>query len=397
MQLRNRIPQLKRFSWLIAVVFVASLLVTLLFWRILPANFQVNENSDYDGFYEPTARNILEGRGFILKDGALAIRYPPGYPLLLAGTLELSDLLGIPEEIALSAFTLLGLGLSSVFLFSLARSVWRPLPALISSLVWMTYPFTLWLTKQPNSELPFMVIFYGGFYLFWYSLLHKSRAWPVYFLSGLLIGFAMLIRPIAIGVGFVMGAILWIADRDMMQVWIFSNTGAVVLLSVGGVPSVLDGLTFALNSPGYRQEIPIPRDVVSLMQDIFVRESELNSLGSIISAMTKQLETQPLTVAKLFIIKAARSWYATDSGRFETLILLIQTAYLVPVLWGSWTAWKQGGDAKRLTIGIWLMVLYFWGMTILVLSILRYMVPVMGLLFVVLPASFFNRASKKLF
>ena len=175
------------------------------------------------------------------------------------------------------------------------------------------------------------------------------------------------------------------------EAWMYSNTGKVVVLSSGGVESILDGLTFALvpDSDGnYRQAVTVPQDVAALMQDIHESSAEIKSLDGVISVITGKLRTQPLTMAKLFVIKAARSWYGTASGRFETPIMLIQSVYLAVVLWCSGVAWKRGGVAKELTISIWLMVLYFWGMTVLVLSILRYIIPVMGLLFLLIPASF---------
>ena len=307
------------------------------------------------------------------------------------------------------------MGLTSVFVYLLAQSVWGPLPALISALIWMTYPFALWLTKQQGSEIPFLVVFYGGVYLFWRALLCKTRSWPVYFLSGLLVGFSMLIRPIAIGVVIVMSVILWVVGREIAarfrlflvmmlllgslvtvlpwEVWVYSMTSRVVMLSTGGAPSIRDGLTFAVASKGYRQEIKVPEDVAALMRDILVHSDETRSLDGAVSVLTETLRTQPLTVAKLFTLKAARSWYGIDSGRFEIPIMLIQTAYLVLVLWGSGAAWRRGGITKQLAMSIWFLVLYFWGTTILALSILRYMVPAIGLLFVLIPGSFSNRVS----
>jgi hypothetical protein len=409
------LTQPERPLWPIVTVFVASVLVTLLFWTILPASFRVNEDSDYLGFYEPVARNILEGRGFTSADGGPAIRYPPGYPLLLAGILGLSDLINIPEGVVVSGFILLGMGLTSLFLFFLAQSLWRPLPALAASLVWMTYPAALWLTKQPSVEIPFMVVFYGSFCFFWYALLRKSRTWPIYLFSGLLIGFAMLIRPIAIGVGLVMAAILWLARREMTtrfrlflvtmlllgnlvaifpwETWLYSNTGRVVMLSTGGASSMRDGLTFAVRPKSWRQGVKVPQDVEALMQDILARVGEIKSLGGVISVMIEEWRTRPLAVAKLYAIKAARSWYGTDSQRFEIPIILIQSMYVIPALWGSQAAWKRGKTSRQLAISIWLVVLYFWGMTVLALSIVRYMVPAMGLLFVLLPGAFSNRES----
>lgn len=147
----------------LAGVFILSIFVILLCWSALPEVFRINESADYIVFYEPVARNLLAGRGLIGTDGTIAVRYPPGYPFILAGIFGLSKLLNIPEGIALSAFILLGMGLASVLVYLLARTVWGTFPALFSSLVWITYPFTLWLTKQPNSEVPFLAFFMGVF------------------------------------------------------------------------------------------------------------------------------------------------------------------------------------------------------------------------------------------
>ena len=413
--MRNQLLQLKESFWHIVLVFFTSILATLLFWGVLPTQFRINDNSDYISFYKPVAHNILAGHGLVIPDEGPALRYPPGYPLLLAGIFGLSHLLEIPEEAGLSAFVLLCMALTSVFVYLLAQSVWGPLPALISALIWMTYPFALWLTKQQGSEMPFLVVFYGGVYLFWRALLGKTRSWPVYFLSGLLVGFSMLIRPIAIGVVIVMSVILWVVGREIAarlrlflvmmlllgslvtvlpwEVWVYSMTNRVVMLSTGGAPSIHDGLTFAVASKGYRQEIKVPEDVAALMQDMLVHADKMRSLGEIVSVLTEKLWAQPLTVVKLFTLKAARSWYGIDSGRFEIPIMLIQTAYFVLILWGSGAAWRRGSIPKQLAISIWFLVLYFWATTILALSILRYMVPAIGLLFVLIPGSFSNRVS----
>jgi 4-amino-4-deoxy-L-arabinose transferase-like glycosyltransferase len=412
-QVRNRVAQLMQFSWSAGAVFVYSTLVTLLFWITLPTTFQ-NINSDYIFVYEPIARNILAGRGFMRLDGNPVMFCVPGYPLVLAGIFGFSQFLGLPEEAVHSAFNLLSMSLTSAFVFMLARSIWGSFPALISSLIWMTYPFALWLTKLPSSEMSFMVVFYGGFYLFWYAQLRKSHAWPLYFSSGLAVGFAMLIRPIAIGAGFFMGAILWLVRRDMRihlrlflsimillgvimailpwEIWLYSTTGKVVMLSTGGIGTISGGLTFAipLDSRRYRQGVKVPKDIEVLMRDFHARDSEMQSLGGVITVVKEALQSRPLAVMKLFALKVGRSWYGTDSNRLETLILLIQIPYLALILWGSKAAWKQGGSAKQLSIGIWLIVLYFWGMTTISVSLLRYMTPVIGLLFILVSACFAN-------
>jgi hypothetical protein len=400
------VRRLKDSPWPAVGVFITSVLVTILFWTILPSSFVINENSDYTAFYEPVARNILNGSGFVSRDGSPAIRVAPGYPVLLAATFKIAHLLEVPEQTILSIFTLFSMGLASVFIFMLAQSVWGLFPGLVSAVVWITYPLALWLTKQTNSEIPFLPVFYGGFYLFWYALCHKSH-WSIYFLSGLIIGFAMLVRPIAIWAVLVMGTILWLVVSKIKssfklclimimllgnlvaifpwEMWLYTRTGKVVPLRKA---SLKDSLTFAVNPKGYRRGVKVPQDVEVLMRSVMGRKHELRSPKGILSIMVEQLRTRPLAVVKLLAIKAVRSWYGTDSNRFENQILMLQIPYLVLILWGSRAAWKQGGIAKELAISVWLMTLYFWAMTIVAFSIVRYMVPAVGLLFVLVPGAF---------
>jgi 4-amino-4-deoxy-L-arabinose transferase-like glycosyltransferase len=388
----------------VVVVLIASTLVTLVFWRVLPGGFRLNEQSDYFAWYEPAARNLLAGRGFTVGDGTLVTAYPPGYPLILAGIFGVSHWLGIPEDVSLLAFAVICMALVSLFIFLLTRTMWGILPALISSFMWMTYPFALWLTKQPNSELPFMVVFYGGLCLFWYALSRRLPA-RVYFLCGLVFGVAMLIRPIAVGIGLVLSAIVWFTRREASRrvrylmiamlllgnlvavfPWeaaVYSKTDKLILLSSNGVKALLDGVTFGVEAKGYRQDNNIPADVLVVMNDIRVREGEITRFGDFIPIISQEFRSHPNAVLKLGLLKIARSWYGTDSERLEGPTLLIQLGYLILVAWGAWSAWRRGGLNREFVIGALLMVVYFWGMTFLALSILRYMVPVIGLLFMV--------------
>lgn len=403
--------RLKNSSRLVAGIFLASASITILFWKILPEGFVINENSDYVAVYEPVAWNILEGSGYVNMQGEPAIHVTPGYPFLLAGIFKIATVFRLNEESLLSIFTLVSMSLASVFIFFLAKNVWGIFPALVSTLSWMTYPFAMWLTKQPNSEIPFLAFFYGGFYAFWYGLTRKSPYF-IYFLSGVLIGIAMLIRPIAIGAVLVMGVILWFELAGTKkafsrlcliavmllgnfvallpwEIWLYNKTGRI--LPLRSTSFLHDSLTFAVASKGYRQGVKVPEDVEELMLRMTKHKRELRSWSGVIPIIVEELRIRPLAVAKLFGIKAIRSWYGTDTNRFEQQILLIQIPYLVLILSGSRAAWRQGGVPKSLTIAVWLITFYFWSMTILALSILRYMVPALGLLFATIPAVFVKR------
>jgi 4-amino-4-deoxy-L-arabinose transferase-like glycosyltransferase len=391
------------------MVFSVSVLVTILFWTALPASFQTNENSDYVDFYEPVARNILKGAG-ISRGGAPATQYPPGYPLLLAGLFRVADLLGIMEEEALSAFTLTAAGVATVFLSMLARTIWTPRLALLSSLIWITYPPFLWLTKQPNSEIPFLGFFYAGLFAFW-QMMQQKRTVMAAFLPGALMGLSMLIRPIAIGVVFAICVAFCLLAKDIRpksrllllammlagtlmtilpwEAWVYLKTGRIIPLSSGSIASVQDGLTFALSPKTYQRTIDVDQDVAELMV-VFHAKSErkpISSFKDMVSIQIELLLTQPAVMAKLYALKTVRSWFGTNTGRFETPLLLFQAAYLSLALAGSVAMWRLNGSARRAAILVWLMVLYFWGMTIIALSILRYMVPAMGLLMILVPGS----------
>jgi hypothetical protein len=405
--LQNRGPLIAVLRRPALTVFVTSIVVTLFFWLILPTAFKGNDSSDYTDFYEPVARNILAGRGVVLG-GEPALRTPPGYPLVLASLFALADLLELNEAILLSAFNLLTIGFASVLVHRLARSIWGSLPAFLAAIGWLTYPFNLWLTKQPNSELPFLIAFYGGIGITWYALIGGRRSLVPYFTSGILFGVAMLIRPIAIGVGLVMCAIVWLAARNLparfrlfcvgmvvlgnlvavlpWEAWVYSQTGRVILLSTSGTSGIRSGLTFAIDLRGYRTPGGVPSDVTQLMQEISTRTEEMRSVSGIVAVMVDELQKHPLATAKLFAIKAVMSWYGTDTRRFDTTTRLLQIPYIALWLWATRQAWRLGGLPKCLAVSVWMLVLYFWIVTISAYPLLRYMVPGVGLLFLLLPA-----------
>jgi hypothetical protein len=410
----------KRQEWLVVLgLFCATLLVLGAFWAILPAEYEGNQSSDYTSAYEPIARSIAAGEGIPL-DQEIGLRYPPGFSILLAGVFLAADALGIREATALAAFQMISAALSVVFVYMLARLVWSPRLALLSALAWMTYPFFLWLTKQPNSELPYIPILYAAIYLVWRAVLrHKSgpRAWVHYAGAGALVGAAMLIRPTAIGMSVVLACIvmvtaagaalrarlaygLLIGLASVVVVWpweasIYAHTGQIIPLSRGGALSIRDGLTFLVVPKGYRREVPVSPDVAELMQAIHDRRRETLSLGGVMGVLIEEGSQQPWALTKLMGIKIARSWYGTDSRALEMPTMALQIVYLALILWGTVYAWRQGGALRRMTGGNWLIVFYFWGLTLLVVPILRYMVPVMGLLMIVVPGVYLSLAARR--
>ena len=401
--------------WIPLAILAASVLVTVTFWKILPSSFRMNEGTDYFAYYEPVARNLLAGNGLTL-DGNPDVSHPPGYSLALAGVFKFSQVLQVSDAHALAAFAALCMGLVSVLVFSFARTMWGTLSGIIASALWMTYPFALWLTKQPNSELPFMVVFYGGLLLFWHAVARRIDAWPIYAICGFLFGLAMLIRPFAIGIGLTMAIVVWLVRPSLSkhsrllvmialligntaavlpwEIWAYSQTGKVILLGTGGAGGIRDGLTFGAERKDYREEGNYSPAVSEVMSDFRENLKGTKSLREVVGAVATETRAHPLGVAKLFLLKVARSWYGTDSLRKEAWILLLQLTYLFPLIWCVRKVWLQGGMRRRFALGVLVMVMYFWAMSVIGTSLLRYTVPVTGLIFVLMSGAFSASRSK---
>jgi 4-amino-4-deoxy-L-arabinose transferase-like glycosyltransferase len=389
-------------------VFLASVVVIVVFWSALPPGFQQNESADYVRNYEPVARRILNGEGITKPDGSPATRYPPGFPVLLAGIFAAAEFFHVREETVISLFNLACMGGASVILFMLARRFWGTIPAIFASCLWITYPLALWFTKQPSSSVPFLIFLYGGLYLFIKASTESEKSMKLCFLAGALLGIAMLIRPIAIGAVFALAAALYVTRKEMTRVlrlsliasmlvgtlaaiapweaWLYSKTGKVILLSSGAGTGMLDGLTERHSTDA--------EDVRKLMDDIReVRADTRNAFTATVAIVVEKLRKEPTVVMKLYAIKAARAWYGTDSGRFETHLMLVQLPYLLLIASGTVIAWKRSDAAKTLAMTVWLLTLYFWAMTTAALSIVRYMIPAIGLLFLLTPAILPKRLS----
>lgn len=408
----------KRESLLVIGLFLAAMLVAFAFWSVLPGEYGENQSTDYENAYEPVARSIAAGRGIML-DGELSTRYPPGFSIALAGVFRLGRVTGAGDDVSLVAFRLFCVGLAVVLIYGMARLVWPARLALLPALAWMTYPFSLWLTKQPNSEVLFIPVLYAGLFVFWWAVLRGAggwRVWLLYLAAGVLAGAAMLIRPAALGLSVVMalatllfaarevavrarlgyGALIVIGSLLVVLPWeaaVYARTGEIIPLSTGGAATIHDGLTFLAVPKEYRREVAVPEDVAELMWAVHERRDETATTGGVFRVVFEEARAAPAAFTKLMFIKLARSWYGIDSRNLELPTLIIQAGYLLLVIWGAIYSWRQGGALRRMTGGNWLIVAYFWAMTFMVVPLLRYMAPVMGLLMLSLPGVYYSLAA----
>ncbi len=171
---------------------------------------------------------------------------------------------------------------------------------------------------------------------------------------------------------------------------VFTRTGDIIPLSAGGAATIYDGFTFLAVPKDYRREVDIPEDVADLMWAIHERRQETTTTAGVLAVVSEEGRRAPVAFIKLMLMKLARSWYGIDSRTMEMPTLALQVVYLILSVWGGVYAWKQGGTLRRMTAGNWLIVIYFWAMTFIVIPLLRYMTPVMGLLMLSLPGVYLS-------
>jgi len=391
----------------VGVFVVATLLA-------LAASFALPEqtSTDFARYYAPRAREFLAGSGLLDPNGQLYTRYPPGYPLILVGVLAGADALNVSERALLIVVASVGMGASAVLLYATAARVFGQNRALITAGAWATYPFALWTISGGQIEAIYMPFFFAAIYVFMRVFFTPAppRA-PLFGLSGILVGMAMLIRPAALGVGMILAlfalsrrqiagaAALVAANGLIIALWlipVYMQNGVVIPLSTGGVLSVIDGVTFAVRASSEREAVTLPASVIALQRRILDGVQTADESASWLGIVAAELRADPAAALQLGAIKAGRAWYATDSRRYETLSALIQIVYLALIGAAAWRILRGHAppNAKRLLALVVALMVYGWLTTIAVLSILRYMLPTMGLLFCLLPA-LFVRASHR--
>lgn len=385
----------------IPAIFLAAVLLQSAFLALLPRSFSSNNSRDFADFYNPAAQNLVAGRGLVLNSGSFLTLYPAGFPIFLASAYRAADLLGLDRMHAVTAANILCMALGCVLVFCIARKVFGERAGLLAAALWITYIFNLWLTKQPNSEIPFIPLLYGAVFCFVLSVSDQDAKWAV--LSGLLLGWAGLVRPIVLFLPGVFGA-FFLLQRDLaprrrvllaaalvgafviaVLPWeweVYRHTGKIVPLSTNGASSILDGVTFTRHG-GYA----VPAGAAGLMQRMSGHLRDLQTTGKIFRYLAGELRDNPAAVLELYSLKIARSWYGTESGAHEAVVAALQLCYLLLCAVGAIVVWRKLPEQRYFLALFLTLVFYFWAMAVVALSILRYMIPVMAFLLIPLAAA----------
>ena len=379
-------------------IFAFSVICSLIFMVFLvnigPVEHQV-PGTDYTTRYEPIANSLLQGEGLTIE-GEVYPNRPPGYPIYLVGIFTLSRLTGIERLDLIVVFNVILMALAAYLLFLVAREIFNKKIALIASLLWASYPLSLWFVKNPNTEVLFIPLLYAG--ILFYILTLKRKDFKFALLAGIALGLASLVRPIGLFLPFFLSFLMiiffWKVQSKKRQVFLAmillagsllvvspwmvyldSKTGDFTSFSLTISHSVVTGITW-LVEPG--QQVVLSNDVSALIER--VKAEDLTSLSNLSRFFGQELVNSPLTLLKLAGLKIARSWYATSSGWYEKEILVVQLLYLLFSFFGLiYLISKNKINKATLLLCV---VFYFVAITFISVSILRYMIPAMGLMIV---------------
>jgi 4-amino-4-deoxy-L-arabinose transferase-like glycosyltransferase len=367
-----------------------------------------NESADLDLYYEPVARSLLDGDGFHDPRGGPAVRYPPGFPVLLAVPLGVADATGLPSDRLVEVLVAVAMGLSCGVVHRIGRRLLGEPAAVLGAVLWMLWPLNLWLAKQPNSEVPFDLLLLLGVL----ATVRAARgpdgavARDVA-LAGLALGAAALVRPAGLVLALPVAAWLWWDRRASSSggpapwkaatllvvvaglvvvpwvVWASAASDRVIPLSDGGRDTVVDGIEVGIGQKGTEEgrTVPMTDGLRDLLEDLSAQDSDgdLRTTGDVVGAVVAEVPERPGAVAQLVAFKATRSWYGTESLRYEAPLAVVQLATAALLVVGGVRCWRAGGGRRR-ALGLLLAVLSTsWVLTMAVISLVRYLTPALGL------------------
>lgn len=404
------------------LVILASFLLSFLFVYVKgtvlsTANISVTEHlgqvSDkegvggrlYYGDYTLQMNNLI-AKGSFLDNGQVLNRYVPVYPLLLYAAYQLTEWAGWEVQTGVLLLTALLIALSALLICEIAFLFYRNrLLALLAGLVFASQPYVLQGLTKTMSATPFMTFFFLALLLFFGILLKPGKKQALsLLLLGMVLGLAILTRPIGLFMPFIFAFLYIVFSRReswmrrsveaaaivlgalvTVAPWQAFNYayGEKVLLSSDRVYSILDGIMFN-NSP-HKEPMDLPEDVEALT--LRLSASGVESKGEFFGLVLEEFRTNPAPVIKLYGMKAARSWYGAFAQQpsKEFAKMAISLFYLLLTVLGILSMDLSRYESKVYVFTFILLTLYFWAMTILVVSMVRYMIPVFGFMSVFIP------------
>lgn len=396
--------------------FVAQNIVINLLDIEITTHGQLRDDGTYFfGDYTLQVNHLLQNNSLV-RDGEVLNRYTPIYPFLLYGAVRLSEIAGL--EINTSLFLLAAgfIALSALILTEISYKVYdKESFAVLGGVLFATHPYILQGLTKTMSVTPFMTFVFLSLLFFLKVLLNSPHRQALHLiLVGILVGISMLIRPIAIFLpivyallyivlakneGFtrkaVLSCLIIVGAAATTAPWqgVNYSYGESIVLSSDSTGSMIDGVSF--NNHPRKDKIELPEGVNDLAMTL--SNSGAETRVELFSLAIREFRAHPVAAVKLFLVKAGRAWYGAfgQEKRKEFFKLLISLFYMTLAVLGIWKLNLKEPAARMYCVVFLGMTLYFWGMTILVVSMVRYMIPIFGLMVIFIPALLLKRTENE--
>jgi hypothetical protein len=153
-----------------------------------------------------------------------------------------------------------------------------------------------------------------------------------------------------------------------------------VLLTDANTDNLVEGLSLAADSPEEVEALPMPGDLRDLVLDVQTQERELLAPDAAREYLVTTARHRPVALGELVAYKAARSWYGTETFRFEGAIVAIQVVWVGLAVAGAELARRRSTGARWYVWLVAAITLCSWAGAMAVLSIVRYLVPTLAML-----------------
>ena len=114
-------------------------------------------------------------------------------------------------------------------------------------------------------------------------------------------------------------------------------------------------------------------------------------VGQVLDVIIKVSLEDPLGALYLLGTKAVRSWYGTDSHKLENYAIGIQLVYISMISLSFIGIIKKSLVHKEILFVVLALIPYYWAMSVLFEPLVRYLVPALGVLLILLPGLWASR------
>jgi hypothetical protein len=114
-------------------------------------------------------------------------------------------------------------------------------------------------------------------------------------------------------------------------------------------------------------------------------EGMTKSVGPIIDIVSREVTLNKIGAIELLGTKVIRSWFGTDSHRYENYSLPLILIYGSLIIVGFIQIMRRNLVSKPLVFFVLGLTAYFWILCVIFEPLVRYLVPQMGLLFLFIP------------